>query len=332
MLVRARPDGRVPAGHDRPRGRQGRAAGDDRPLRADGRPGRHPRRAARPERPAGQGVAGRQGRLRLEVRDALLAVDQGHRPAARARRAFVPPSGHMAGIWARNDDTRGVHKAPANEVDPRRDLRSSSTSPRASTTSSTRSASTASGRSPAGASASGAPGRCRATRRGATSTSAGCSTTSRSRSSRAPSGSSSSRTTCDLWGSRQAHRQRVPARASGATARCSGRTPGRGVLRQVRRGEQPARGPRRRAARSSRSASRRSSRPSSWCSGSPVLRRRRTQRIGRTRHMPDRAATKLPHDADYRSHLFCHRDRTPSRSTARFVAKFSRSRRLERGR
>jgi phage tail sheath protein FI len=29
---------------------------------------------------------------------------------------MVPPSGHMAGIWARSDDTRGVHKAPANEV------------------------------------------------------------------------------------------------------------------------------------------------------------------------------------------------------------------------
>jgi phage tail sheath protein FI len=29
---------------------------------------------------------------------------------------FVPPSGHMAGIWARSDDERGVHKAPANEV------------------------------------------------------------------------------------------------------------------------------------------------------------------------------------------------------------------------
>ena len=29
---------------------------------------------------------------------------------------FVPPGGHIAGIWARNDDTRGVHKAPANEV------------------------------------------------------------------------------------------------------------------------------------------------------------------------------------------------------------------------
>jgi Bacteriophage tail sheath protein len=27
----------------------------------------------------------------------------------------VPPSGHMAGIWARTDTTRGVHKAPANE-------------------------------------------------------------------------------------------------------------------------------------------------------------------------------------------------------------------------
>jgi hypothetical protein len=29
---------------------------------------------------------------------------------------FIPPSGHMSGIWARNDDERGVHKAPANEV------------------------------------------------------------------------------------------------------------------------------------------------------------------------------------------------------------------------
>jgi len=28
----------------------------------------------------------------------------------------VPPSGHMAGIWARSDNERGVHKAPANEV------------------------------------------------------------------------------------------------------------------------------------------------------------------------------------------------------------------------
>ena len=28
----------------------------------------------------------------------------------------MPPSGHMAGIWARTDNTRGVHKAPGNEV------------------------------------------------------------------------------------------------------------------------------------------------------------------------------------------------------------------------
>jgi phage tail sheath protein FI len=29
---------------------------------------------------------------------------------------YVPPSGHMAGIWARVDNSRGVFKAPANEV------------------------------------------------------------------------------------------------------------------------------------------------------------------------------------------------------------------------
>ncbi len=28
----------------------------------------------------------------------------------------IPPSGHVAGIWCRSDATRGVHKAPANEV------------------------------------------------------------------------------------------------------------------------------------------------------------------------------------------------------------------------
>jgi phage tail sheath protein FI len=29
---------------------------------------------------------------------------------------IIPPSGHVAGIWARNDSERGVHKAPANEI------------------------------------------------------------------------------------------------------------------------------------------------------------------------------------------------------------------------
>ncbi|MFP8885379.1 phage tail sheath family protein [Streptomyces mangrovi] len=36
-------------------------------------------------------------------------------PAA-GRNAAVPPSGHIAGVWARSDAERGVHKAPANEV------------------------------------------------------------------------------------------------------------------------------------------------------------------------------------------------------------------------
>jgi phage tail sheath protein FI len=29
---------------------------------------------------------------------------------------FIPPSGHIAGIYARSDEQRGVHKAPANEL------------------------------------------------------------------------------------------------------------------------------------------------------------------------------------------------------------------------
>jgi hypothetical protein len=32
------------------------------------------------------------------------------------RPMLVPPSGHVAGVWCRVDGTRGVHKAPANEV------------------------------------------------------------------------------------------------------------------------------------------------------------------------------------------------------------------------
>jgi len=32
------------------------------------------------------------------------------------REVFIPPSGHIAGLWARTDDTRGVWKAPANDT------------------------------------------------------------------------------------------------------------------------------------------------------------------------------------------------------------------------
>ena len=35
-------------------------------------------------------------------------------PSSQA--VMVPPCGHVAGLWARTDGTRGVHKAPANEV------------------------------------------------------------------------------------------------------------------------------------------------------------------------------------------------------------------------
>lgn len=46
----------------------------------------------------------------ITVRDPLASGQQGDR-----RLINVPPSGHLAGVWARTDATRGVHKAPANE-------------------------------------------------------------------------------------------------------------------------------------------------------------------------------------------------------------------------
>lgn len=37
-------------------------------------------------------------------------------PMRKGQQLFVPPSGHMAGVWARVGGERGVHKAPANEA------------------------------------------------------------------------------------------------------------------------------------------------------------------------------------------------------------------------
>jgi len=37
-------------------------------------------------------------------------------PLGNGEGMFIPPCGHMAGIYARSDTQRGVHKAPANEV------------------------------------------------------------------------------------------------------------------------------------------------------------------------------------------------------------------------
>lgn len=54
----------------------------------------------------------------LEVSDPakeLQDADPGRQVSAKYRgRTYVPPSGHMAGIYALTDTTRGVHKAPAN--------------------------------------------------------------------------------------------------------------------------------------------------------------------------------------------------------------------------
>lgn len=56
----------------------------------------------------------------IQVSDLTLVPEAG-RPieewkTAAGARLFLPPSGHMAGIYARVDETRGVHKAPANET------------------------------------------------------------------------------------------------------------------------------------------------------------------------------------------------------------------------
>jgi phage tail sheath protein FI len=37
-------------------------------------------------------------------------------PRDRGNPILVPPCGHIMGVWARTDETRGVYKAPANEV------------------------------------------------------------------------------------------------------------------------------------------------------------------------------------------------------------------------
>ena len=55
----------------------------------------------------------------LQVVDQTLGpanVDVERRRPAPGARLVMPPSGYLAGIFARVDQTRGVHKAPANEV------------------------------------------------------------------------------------------------------------------------------------------------------------------------------------------------------------------------
>ncbi len=65
------------------------------------------------QRSATQRDAARQ---RPRLRGALLPVDRRLRPESPAAAMTVPPSGHLAGLYARVDNDRGVFKAPANEA------------------------------------------------------------------------------------------------------------------------------------------------------------------------------------------------------------------------
>ena len=116
-------------------------------------------------------------------------------PGADGTSMFIPPSGHLAGIWARSDTDARRPQGPGQRGHPRRAGLARPDHQGRSRTASTRSASTASAPSPAAASACGAPAPCRAIRPGATSTCAGCSTSSKSRSCSARNGWCSSPTT-----------------------------------------------------------------------------------------------------------------------------------------
>ena len=135
------------------------AGQDDRPLREHGRPDGDPRRAARP--------ASRRTSLEWRMNSAgydskfatlyypwLEVMD----PITK-RPLLVPPSGHVAGVWARTDATRGVHKAPANEVMLGVNGLAFQITRRGAGRPQPARASTASAPSPAAASASGAPAR-----------------------------------------------------------------------------------------------------------------------------------------------------------------------------
>jgi hypothetical protein len=43
-------------------------------------------------------------------------VEIADQTGSNGRTRMIPPSGHVAGVYARTDSTRGVHKAPANEL------------------------------------------------------------------------------------------------------------------------------------------------------------------------------------------------------------------------
>jgi phage tail sheath protein FI len=52
----------------------------------------------------------------IRIRDPFYEKRDDNGSSNRDPNVDVPPSGHVAGIYARTDGTRGVHKAPANEL------------------------------------------------------------------------------------------------------------------------------------------------------------------------------------------------------------------------
>ena len=117
------------------------------------------------------------------------------------RTEYWPPSGHVAGLYARTDTRAGVHAAPANTRTRRARARDAAQRPRAGPTEPARAVNVLRdlpGRGPARSSgAHGRPGSRTST--GSTSASVDSSSFSRSRSSRTSAGRSFSRTTSTLW-------------------------------------------------------------------------------------------------------------------------------------
>ncbi len=189
-------------------------------------------------------VARREGRLRLQVRDALLAVDQGVRPRERQERVRAAERPHGRHLGPQRRHARRAQGA-RERGRPRRASTSRSTSRRREHDL----------LNPDGINCIRSfPGRgirvwgartSRATRPGGTSTSAGSSTTSRSRSSNGTQWVVFEPNDLDLW---QRIRRTINAFLLGVwrDGALFGATPERGVLRQVRRGDQPARRRRRR--------------------------------------------------------------------------------------
>jgi phage tail sheath protein FI len=76
-----------------------------------------PKEKGKPSGDAPDATAGEEPGLRPRQSDygALYAPWLVVRDPLTGELVPTPPSGHVAGVWARTDTTRGVHKAPANE-------------------------------------------------------------------------------------------------------------------------------------------------------------------------------------------------------------------------